>query len=212
MSNVIQRELTTAIPTFWRASITGGLAYTGTNLDQYGSVDIRPGYVRVNNDWTTTVVNGFALDSPSGVASTPANWQWIPLGSAASNTTCLYRLDFPKEAFQAGARYVMLYVETNSGTVRFERMSLDMLVADDVTGFRPTIDQIADKFIGRSIKGGSDAGTGLNARSVGNALAALRNRVVRNNGLITVYDIDDLNELWSATATGFSGNVDVNPT
>lgn len=211
MSNVIQRELTTAIPTFWRASISGGLAYTGPLITVFGAISVTPGYLRINNDWSTTIVWGVAADPPSGMSSTPASWQWIPVGGNV-NVVNLYRCDFPKEAFQNGARYVVPFVEHYGGQVQFERMPMDMLVADDVTGTRPTIDQIADKFVGRSIKGGSDAGTGPNARSVGNALAALRNRVERNNGLITVYDIDDLNTLWSANATGFSGNVDVNPT
>lgn len=65
-----------------------------------------------------------------------------------------------------------------------------------VTAAVPTAAQTADKLIGRRIGGGADGG-----RTVGQALAASRNKVTRSGSTLTVYDIDDTTVLWTATLT-----------
>jgi hypothetical protein len=60
----------------------------------------------------------------------------------------------------------------------------------------PTSAEVADRVLGRAIAGGADGG-----RTVGQALAALRNRVARAGSTLTVYAADDTTALWSSTLT-----------
>ena len=206
--SVLQVNQLTAIPTFWRARLSTGVSVSSPISE---SVDLRIGYLRVNADWTTSFVQGSNPRNAAGggLAAQPANWQWIPFG--LSGVSSLYRLDVPAAAFAAGARQVLLWVEDPTGNTVFERLPTVLLTADDVSAARPTDAQIADKLLGRNIRGGTDAGTGQNVRSVGAALAAVRNRVVRSGSTITVYDTDDSTVLWTAAVTGFSGNVEMDP-
>jgi hypothetical protein len=203
MSTVIQVNQLTAIPTFWRARLANGTAVSASISE---SVDLRIGYVRVNTDWTTTRVAGANPRNAgsSGLGTAPSDWQWIPF--AISGISSLYRLDVPAAAWAAGARMLLLYVEDPSGATVFERLDVDLLVSDDVSAARPSDAQIADRFVGRNIKGSTDGG-----RTIGQALAAVRNRVVRSGTTLTVYDTDDTTVLWTAVVTGFAGNVEMDP-
>lgn len=64
---------------------------------------------------------------------------------------------------------------------------------------------IADRMLGRSIAGGTDGG-----RTVAQALAASRNRVVVDAATspptLTVYDVDDTTVLWTARVTTSRGD------
>lgn len=64
----------------------------------------------------------------------------------------------------------------------------------------PLTDQIADRILGRRLNGGADG-----VRTVGQALAASRNKVVRSGNSLTVYDIDDTTILWTAVITTAPG-------
>ena len=57
---------------------------------------------------------------------------------------------------------------------------------------------VADKLLGRSLAGGSDAGDALNARSVRNALRILRNLRQIVAGVLTVFKEDDATTAWTA--------------
>jgi hypothetical protein len=68
----------------------------------------------------------------------------------------------------------------------------------------PTANENADALIGRNIAGGSSTG-----RTVGQALAAQRNKVafdVPSAGQFTVYATDDVTPLWTGTYTTAAGN------
>ena len=69
---------------------------------------------------------------------------------------------------------------------------------DTQLGNVPTAVAIADAILGRNIKGGSSTG-----RTVTQAFAAMRNRVVidRAAGTFSVYDTDDTTVLFSGTLT-----------
>jgi hypothetical protein len=56
--------------------------------------------------------------------------------------------------------------------------------------------EIADRLLLRDVAGGADS-----ARSVGQALYALRNRVEVGDSVMTVYQADDTNSAWTASAT-----------
>jgi hypothetical protein len=60
---------------------------------------------------------------------------------------------------------------------------------------------IADAVINRNIQGGSNTG-----RTVRQALAALRNKVVVSGGTMTVYATDDSASEWTASVTTTAGN------
>jgi hypothetical protein len=60
----------------------------------------------------------------------------------------------------------------------------------------PDSADIADKILGRAIAGGADGG-----RTVTQALQALRNKVTRSGGTLTVYAADDSTSSWTATYT-----------
>jgi hypothetical protein len=60
---------------------------------------------------------------------------------------------------------------------------------------------IADAVINRNIQGGSNTG-----RTVRQALAALRNKVVVSGGTMTVYATDDTASEWTASVTTTAGN------
>jgi hypothetical protein len=60
---------------------------------------------------------------------------------------------------------------------------------------------IADAVINRNIQGGSNTG-----RTVRQALAALRNKVVVSGGTMTVYATDDTTSEWTASVTTTAGN------
>jgi hypothetical protein len=60
---------------------------------------------------------------------------------------------------------------------------------------------IADAIINRNIQGGSNTG-----RTVRQALAALRNKVVVSGGTMTVYATDDTTSEWTASVTTTAGN------
>lgn len=69
-----------------------------------------------------------------------------------------------------------------------------------VTAAVPTAAQNADALLGRNIAGGSSAG-----RTVGEALAVLRNKVAISGTTMTVYSTDDTTPLWTATVTAAAG-------
>lgn len=58
---------------------------------------------------------------------------------------------------------------------------------------------IADTFLGRRISGGASTG-----RTVGQALATIRNKVSISGTTLTVYDVDDTTPLYTATITSSS--------
>lgn len=60
---------------------------------------------------------------------------------------------------------------------------------------------VADSLLGRRVNGGADGG-----RTVGQALAVLRNKVEVAAGILTVYDIDDVTPLFTAAVTTAPGN------
>ncbi len=68
--------------------------------------------------------------------------------------------------------------------------------APAAAGDIPTTAQIADKFLGRNLAGGSDGG-----RTVQDSLRANRNRVEVAAGSLTVYQEDDATPAWSAALT-----------
>ena len=69
-------------------------------------------------------------------------------------------------------------------------------------------EEIADTFLGRNIKGGSNTG-----RLVKEAFQFLRNRVYVSGGVMYVTDDDDSTTVWSANVTTTAGNPisDINP-
>jgi hypothetical protein len=76
----------------------------------------------------------------------------------------------------------------------------DLPTAGEVAAEVPTAAENADALLGRRINGGADGG-----RTVGQALAASRNRVTRSGDTLTVYDVDDVTPLWTATITTDAG-------
>jgi hypothetical protein len=80
------------------------------------------------------------------------------------------------------------------------------IIASIAAGLALTVAErqtIADVLIGRNIKGSSSTG-----RTVGQALAAIRNKVafdVPSAGLFTVFDTDDVTPLWTGAYTASSG-------
>jgi hypothetical protein len=73
----------------------------------------------------------------------------------------------------------------------------------------PTAVQNADALLARNEAGGSSTG-----RTVGQAIARLRNRVAVVAGVLTVYAEDDVTPLWTAAVTTAAGDPvsEVNPT
>lgn len=71
-----------------------------------------------------------------------------------------------------------------------------------------TAAQVADQFLARSIIGGGDSG-----RSVGQALAVLRNRVALSASIGTVFSTDDSTSMWtfSVTTVAAVSISDINP-
>lgn len=65
---------------------------------------------------------------------------------------------------------------------------------------------IADALLDRNVAGGA-SGT----RTVAEAFASLRNRVVISGGTMTVYDVDDTTPLYTATITGTPAITESNP-
>lgn len=64
----------------------------------------------------------------------------------------------------------------------------------------PTDAEVADKFLGRNIAGGSDGG-----RTVTSAFRGIRNKVTVDGTTITVYAEDDSTPAWTGAATRDSG-------
>lgn len=84
------------------------------------------------------------------------------------------------------------------------RMASNAEVVGDKTGYALTVAEhaaVADKLLGRNLKGGSDVG-----RKVHEALAALRNRWAIAAGVLTIYDTDDATPLFTAAVTRTSGD------
>lgn len=61
--------------------------------------------------------------------------------------------------------------------------------------------EIADAILARNVSGGSSTG-----RTVKQALHAIRNKVTKTGGTITVYDTDDVSSSWTASYTTASEN------
>lgn len=74
--------------------------------------------------------------------------------------------------------------------------------------------EFADAFLTRNLAGGSDAGFGLDARSVANALRGIRNRREIAGGTLSVYRENDSTVAWTAAVTTTAGNpiTEVDPT
>ena len=70
-----------------------------------------------------------------------------------------------------------------------------------ITVAAPTTAAIADKVLGRSIAGGADGG-----RMVKDALKVLRNKRGIAEGVLTVYEADDVTPAWTATVATAEGN------
>jgi hypothetical protein len=81
------------------------------------------------------------------------------------------------------------------------------VAVSDKTGFSlatppPTTAEIADKYLGRNLAGGSDGG-----RTVRDALRTLRNKVVVDTvaKTITVYEENDITVAWTGVLTTLAG-------
>lgn len=70
-----------------------------------------------------------------------------------------------------------------------------------ITAAVPTTADVADKVLGRSIAGGADGG-----RMVKDALKVLRNKRGISEGVLTVYEADDVTPAWTATVATAEGN------
>ncbi len=117
-----------------------------------------------------------------------------------TNMHGLYRLDLPNAALDAGAGALVSVLLKATGVI-FQPVDI-VLTADDPTSAAATTGAMADALIGRNIAGGSAGG-----RTVGQALAVNRNKIVvdRVAGTITVYDTDDTTVLWSGTVAKETG-------
>jgi hypothetical protein len=93
---------------------------------------------------------------------------------------------------------------TTTGTATTVTNGVTVTTNNDKTGYTLATagnEAIADAVINRNIQGGSNTG-----RTVRQALAALRNKVVVSGGTMTVYATDDSASEWTASVTTTAGN------
>jgi hypothetical protein len=85
-------------------------------------------------------------------------------------------------------------------------------IAGDIAELRASLDggveltasaaaDVADALLGRSIAGGASGG-----RTVGSALAAIRNKILISGGVLTIYDTDDTTVLYLAAVSSAPGD------
>jgi hypothetical protein len=141
--------------------------------------------------WTyvtrTLTALGFVLDN-TDAAWVDAN-ERVDLGrwlSVAPNALQTGRVDSYTGAMAAG---VIAAATFTAGSVDANALNADAAA------------EIADKLLGRNLAGSADAGFGLNARSVANALRALRNKWTSSGGTLTVFQEDDSTTAWTSALT-----------
>lgn len=120
------------------------------------------------------------------------------LATAAALSTVAGYVDTEVGAIKAVTDKLDDTLEDDSGTYRFTTNALEQAPSG---GTPPTTAQIADKFLGRNLAGGSDGG-----RTVSDALRTLRNRSEITAGTLTVYEEDDTTPAWTAAATTAPGD------
>lgn len=81
-----------------------------------------------------------------------------------------------------------------SGAIDATAIAADAIGASELAADAAT--EIADAILARNIAGGSSTG-----RTVGQALAAVRNKVTLVGTTLTVYETDDVTPLWTGTVT-----------
>lgn len=88
----------------------------------------------------------------------------------------------------------------------------DASFIDEITAASnaPTAIEVADAILNRQLDSSGDSVDVFNERTVRSALRAMRNKVIVNNGNISVYKEDDTVAAWEGTVSN-TANVTVNP-
>lgn len=124
---------------------------------------------------------------PNAAANAPGGLP-VSAGGSLALDTLLGRLDVAVSTRLAGASYT---APLDAAGIR---SALGMSTSN-------LPNEAADALLARNIAGGSSSG-----RTVGQAIAFLRNRWVSSAGVLTVYGTDDSTVLWTATLTQSPGN------
>ena len=158
---------------------------------------------------TLTSLSGLTVDTVTTLTNLPAiTTNWLTAAGLASDAVAeiqsgLSTLDAAGVRSAVGLASANLdtqlaaiddYLDTEVAAIKAKT---DLIPADPADASDiPTAAANADALLARNIAGGSSTG-----RTVGQALAALRNKVAISGGTMTVYSTDDLTPLWTAAVT-----------
>lgn len=180
------------------ATVSSRAAASGVNVTQWSGTS-----VPVSENGYPTVAVGFWTDWASAQAVGDVGVSYASDGGVLVHSVSVGAVTDIQSGLATAANLATLtgYVDTEIAAIKAKTDNLP--AAPAAVGDIPTANQNADAVIARNIAGGSSTG-----RTVGQALASLRNKVAFNvpvAGQFTVYATDDTTALWTGTYTASAG-------
>jgi hypothetical protein len=148
---------------------------------------------------STTNITAGTITTTTNLTNLPAiTSNWLTAAGLAADAVTEIQSGL---ATAAALSTVDDFLDTEIAAIKTKTDQLTFTVANQIDanalGMAATVEtEIADAILARNIAGGSSTG-----RTVGQALAALRNKVTLVGSTLTIYATDDVTPLWTGTVT-----------